>query len=242
VKIHDVKQGSGEWKTLRLGIPTASEFDAIVTPEFKPRTGQTPETYLYQKLCERLLGFSPDINAFAIDQGAILETEAKPYFQMTFNTEVRTVGFCTSDDGLFGCSPDGLIGDDGGLEIKCPQPHTHLRYLVEGVLPKDYAPQVHGSMFVTGRRWWKFMSYSRQFDPLIIHVDRDELIQAKLRDALMPFRARFDALYNTIKAGRDAQIARENADYQAKITKGDLGELAGEKWLREKEERERAAR
>ncbi len=215
MKIHAVKQGSGEWKQLRLGIPTASEFDAIVTPEFKPRTGQMPETYPYTKLCEKLLGFAPDVNAFAMDQGVILESEAKPFYEFTFNTPLCNVGFCTTDDNRLGCSPDGLLGEEGGIEIKCPQPHTHLRYLMEGGLPKEYAAQVHGSLFVTGRPWWKFMSYSRQFPPHVVHVERDEEIQAKLADALYAFLKKYDKKYSEIKAMKDAENEAKTAAYYA---------------------------
>jgi hypothetical protein len=241
MKVFNCPQGSGEWKSLRLGIPTASEFDSIMTPEFKLRTGQTPETYLYKKLCEKLLGFSPDIDAFAIEQGVILEKEARPYYEFTFNTPVQLVGFCTTDDGRVGCSPDGLIGEDGGIEIKCPQPHTHLRYLLEGGLPKDYMAQVHGSMYVTGRPYWMFMSYSRQFQPLLIRVERDERIQSMIHQALEAFLDKFEDKYATIKAARDADNAIKEADFQrlheAELAKAraasPTGELPGEKWLRE---------
>lgn len=217
MNIHDVKQGSGEWKSLRLGIPTASEFDAIVTPEFKPRTGQTPETYLYQKLCEKLLGFAPDINAFAMDQGVILEGEAKPFYELTYDRPLQSVGFCTTDDGRIGCSPDGLLGTDGGLEIKCPQPHTHLRYFMEGGVPKEYLAQVHGSMLVTGRPWWEFMSYSRQFPPVIVRVERDERIQALLRAAIDAFLVKFDEKYSALKSMRDDENAIKSSEYEKKI-------------------------
>lgn len=217
MKIHAVKQGSHEWKQLRLGLPTASEFDCLVTPEFKPRTGQTPENYLYSKLCEKLLGYAPEISAFAIEQGQILEGEAKPFFEFTYETKIESVGFCTTDDGRLGCSPDGLIGEDGGIEIKCPQAHTHLRYFMEGVVPKDYLAQVHGSMLVTGRKWWKFLSYHRHLPPLLVHVERDEEIQAALWAALEPFLERFEAKYAKLRGDRDAENAAKTAAYEEKI-------------------------
>jgi len=215
VKIHDCKQGSPEWHALRLGIPTASDFDQLVTPEFKLRTGATPDTYLYAKLCEKMLGFSPsaDVNSFAMGQGVILESEARPYYEFTYDTKIQQVGFCTTDDGRIGCSPDGLIGDDGGIEIKCPQPERALRYLMEGGVPKEYLAQVHGSMFVTGRPWWLFMSYSRQWPAHIVRVERDEKIQAALRQALELFLEKFDAKHATISAIRFAQ-QREQAAAQ----------------------------
>ena len=208
MRVHDVKQGSPEWAALRRGIPTASEFDSLISPEWKARTGQGPTTYLYGKVCEKLLGFSADGGgSFAMQNGSILEIEARPYFAFTHDIEVKTVGFCTTDDGRIGCSPDGLIGEDGGIEIKCPEPQTHLRYLMEGGVPKDYQAQVHGSMLVTGRPWWIFLSYSRQFPALIVKVQRDEAIQKALRGALDAFLGRFDEAMGKITALRDAERA-----------------------------------
>jgi hypothetical protein len=219
MKTHDVAQGSAEWRALRMGIPTASEFDQLVTPEFKPRTGQMPETFLYQKLVEKLLGYAPDFSAFAVEQGVILEQEAKPYYELTFDTPIQKVGFCTTDDATIGCSPDGLLGLDGGIEIKCPMPHTHLRYLMDGGLPKDYYAQVHGSMLVTGRPWWIFMSYSRQFAPLVVKVERDERIQTALRAALDAFLAKFADKLKAVQRMReeDPVIAEKRAAYECQV-------------------------
>lgn len=204
MKTHDCKQSSKEWHALRLGRPTASEFDALVTPEFKVRTGQMPRTYLYEKLCERLLGYSPkaDFTSFDMGQGVILESEARPYYEFTYDVKVATPGFCTTDDGQIGCSPDGLIGEDGGIEIKCPQPAMHLRYLLEGTVPKEYLAQIHGSMLVTGRPWWIFMSYSRQFPALVLRVERDNTIQATLHNALDDFLEEFDTKLARVTALR----------------------------------------
>lgn len=218
MKIHDVKQGSPQWSTLRLGIPTASEFDALISPEWKIRTGQGPQTYLYQKLTEKLLGFATEASSFAMEQGSILEHEAVPWFEFTHDTQVKRVGFCTTDDGRFGCSPDGLLGEDGGIEIKCPQPATHLRYLMEGVVPKEYLAQVHGSMWVTGRSWWKFASYSRQFPPMVLHVNRDEEIMDTMDQALENFSSKFQAAYAKIKSMRDTENASKEAAYLASQT------------------------
>lgn len=215
MKIVKCKQGDSDWIQARLGIPTASEFDALVTPKWEQRTGQGPLTYLYNKIAERLLGFSPDASSFHMEQGSILENEAIPWFAFTHDMNVERVGFCTTDDGRIGCSPDGLIGEDGGLEVKCPSPAMHLKYLMEGGVPAQYLAQVHGSMLVTGRRWWKFVSYSRQFPALVVHVDRDAEIQTTLKYALDTFLKRFDAKLGQIKAMRAAETAIKAAAYAA---------------------------
>lgn len=190
---NEYRQGEPEWMIARSGIPTASEFDALVTPEFAIRKGEMPKTYLYKKVAEAwqggpLIGF----NFFDMDQGQILENEAKPWYSLEFGAEITPVGFITTDDGRIGCSPDGLLGEDSGIEIKCPAVHTHVSYVLKGELPKDYAAQVHGSMFVTGLSTWTFLSYRRHFPPLVVIVDRDEEIQEKIAEALALFLDEFD--------------------------------------------------
>jgi hypothetical protein len=191
--IHEVEQGSLEWMALRAGIPTASELDALLTPLWKIKTGDGPQTYLEKKLAEwwqggPLPGFS---GAFATEQGTILEQEARPWFSLEYKVDIKRVGFITTDDGLFGCSPDGLL-DKEGLEIKCPEAHTHVGYLLDGVLPKDYMAQVHGGMYVTGFESWKFVSYRRNFPQLVLTVERDDKIQGHIAEALDLFQERFE--------------------------------------------------
>lgn len=221
MKIHNVEQGSGPWLALRLSLPTASEFDQLITPMWKIKTGEAPKSYLYQKICEKFMGaFADGGSSFAMGQGSIMEHEALPWFSFAHEMNVQRVGFCTTDDGRIGCSPDGLIGEDGGIEIKCPSPQTHLRYWVEGVLPKEHAAQVHGSMYVTGRKWWYFLSYSRQFPALLVRIERDEEIQSKINEALSTFISEYDELYSRLKKIKDAENAVQQAAYDARVAKG----------------------
>ena len=201
MKILDCKQGTEEWLKARAGIPTASEFDALMTPEFAARKGQMPHTYLCKKLAEHWQGGPlPSFAPFgAMEQGQILKAEAVPWYELEHGETINRVGFCTTDDGKVGCSPDGLIGDDGGIEIKCPFADTHVRYLLAGEVPKDYAAQVHGSLWVTGRKWWRFVSYRRHFPPLVITVERDEEIMEKIGDALGAFLVLFNEALATLK-------------------------------------------
>lgn len=191
--IHNVEQGSVEWMQLRAGIPTASEFDALITPLGEVRTGEGPKSYLAKKVAEAWQG-GPllQFNVFDMEAGQVLENEARPWFEAMHGCDVKTVGFITSDDGRIGCSPDGLISDDCGLEIKCPKVETHVGYLLNGKLPKDYVAQVHGSMFVTGYTQWKFLSYRRRFPNLLLTVDRDDKIDKALNEALSAFIEKFD--------------------------------------------------
>jgi hypothetical protein len=201
MKIHECAQGSAEWYALRLGVVTASEVDALITPKWKVKEGAGVETHLCRKLAERLLNYCPEqLETFAMDQGKLIETVAIPWFEWEHKVKVRRVGFCTADDGRAGCSPDGLLEDGTGLEVKSPQAPNHIKYLLAGVVPDDYLPQVHFSMLVTGAPSWTFVSYSMRLPALVVRVQRDEAIQAKLREALDAFNARFDAALATIKA------------------------------------------
>jgi hypothetical protein len=128
-----------------------------------------------------------------MDFGKILEEEALPFYEFTFNEPIQRVGLITTDDGKMGCSPDALIGLDGGLEAKCPNPDTHVKYLMADCLPEIYAPQVFVSLFVTGRKWWRFMSYRRRFPAYVTTVERDEKVNAVIEDTLLAFCERLDA-------------------------------------------------
>lgn len=193
MKIHDVSQKTLDWAMLHVGIPTASGLHNLVSPEFELRKGEMPKSYMHLKLAEAWLKRPVlELSTFSIEQGEIVETEARPFFELETDQKVREVGFITTDDGLFGCSPDGLIGDDCGLEIKCPSAQVHVKYLINGGLPKEYAAQFHSSMYITGYPRWTFLSYRRNFPPLILTVQRDEAIIAKIGEALSDYHAAFE--------------------------------------------------
>ena len=153
-----------------------------------------PKSYLHKKLAEWWQG-GPllEYNTFDMEQGQILEESAKPNFTIETDLEIRNVGFITTDDGLVGCSPDGLIGDACGVEIKCPRIETHVGYLLAGVLPKQYAPQVQGSMFVTKLASWRFYSYRRRMPSLNLAIESDQTAQRAIGDALAAFLVAFEA-------------------------------------------------
>lgn len=201
MKLYNCPQGSEEWHKLRACVPTASEFDALISPTFQKRVGQMPHTYLCKKVAEKWQGGPlPSYAPFgAMEQGKILEEEAIPWYELEYNVTIQRPGFCTTDDGLIGCSPDGLIGDDGGIEIKCPFAETHVKYLLGGLVPNEYMAQVHGSLYVTGRKWWKFVSYRRGFPALVLTIERDEDVMQAFDDVLGEFLEKFDEAMQTMK-------------------------------------------
>jgi hypothetical protein len=197
MKIYDnIEQGTDEWLALRAGKITASEADAILTPLFAVRDSKGVESYLGRKLAEKWMGrpiLDEKPSTMPMDVGEMLERENRGTFMLRTDLQIREVGFIETDDGLCGCSPDGLTSDDGGLEIKSPLIQTHCKYLLAGVVPPDYIVQVHFSMFVTGYSHWFFMSGRRLMPPLIIRVARDEKIISAIAKAVDSFRDKMDA-------------------------------------------------
>jgi len=195
MKISPHPQQTIEWMQARAGIPTASEFDNLVSPTGEVRKGKMPTTYLNQKLAEWWIGGPlASLNVFDMEQGRILEEEAIPWYELTYGIAIKRVGLITDNDEMIGCSPDGLIevdGLDSGIEIKCPAIHTHIGYLLNNRLPDEYIHQVQGSMLVTGRDEWRFVSYRRKLPALVLTVSRDPQYIGALHEALELFLDRF---------------------------------------------------
>lgn len=212
MKIDPSAQNSLEWLLARSGVVTASEMDALITPKFKIKTGEGPKSYLAQKVAEKWIGGPlPSFMTLDMEFGKILEEECLPAYEFQTNDTITRVGLCLTDDGRVGCSPDGLLGDDGGIEAKCPRPDTHVKYLLNGEVPDDYLVQVHAAMYVTGRPWWRFVSYHRRLPMLILTVQRDEEKQAIIAEALTMFLAYYDDAYNRlcdINGGPPARFAK----------------------------------
>jgi len=118
-------------------------------------------------------------------RGQELEPIAKNNFSFLESVKVEEVGFCIREDIKVGCSPDGIIDECEGLEIKCPLAHNHLEYLRQGELPAKYIAQVQGSMYVSDFEVWHFYSYHPDFaENLSVEVYRDEIFIAQLKDHL----------------------------------------------------------
>jgi hypothetical protein len=200
------EQPSPEWFAARRGIPTASEFHRILTPKRLEISGEGSQTYINELIGERYATMLPanaeSYTSRAMTWGKETEEDARRYFSLQTGYDVKTCGFLMTDDGKFGASPDGLVYDGdkliGGLELKCPQPPTHVRYVRDDCLPLEYKAQVHGGMFVSMLpRWW-FMSYCPGMKPLLMSVVPDSYTRLlgealfefdrKLQDALADFR------------------------------------------------------
>ena len=198
MKIIDCIQGTEEWHQARLGIPTASNFDKIVTSKGDP--SKQAQKYLYRLAGESITGCPEETyqNATML-RGIEMESEARSLYEVVTDETVSEVGFCLSDDGKHGASPDGLVGDNGTIEIKCPNLATHVEYLLDGGLPKTYFQQVQGQLFVAEREWADFVSYYPAMNPLIVRVERDDKFLKALENELNEFCEKLAEVIKKIK-------------------------------------------
>lgn len=195
----DCEQGSPEWLAVRLGRPTASCFSKLLTPKtMKPSASAKP--YLNQLVAEWMLGYSPkDDQSLFMERGHELEPKAIEFYEMTKGVDVQRVGFIMTDDGSAGCSPDGLVGEDGGLEVKCLGAIGHVDYLLNGDF-SEYKTQIQGGLWITGRSWWDFLAYHPDMPPLLVRVERDEAYIAALAAAVADFTGKLAIAKDAMRA------------------------------------------
>lgn len=201
MKIHDVEQGTPAWLKLRLGIPTASDFDKIVTPA-KGDLSKASVKYRNYLIAERLMGEPLDSldNLQWIERGKLLEPQAVAQYQFTMDVETVPVGFITTDDGRVGASPDRLlVGQRGGLEIKCPAPQTHVGYSLDGQ-GAEYRCQVQGQLWVAELDFVDFYSFHPSMPPVFIRTGRDEPFIAKMSSAVTQFCDELEEAMERIRA------------------------------------------
>jgi len=199
MRIIDCEQRSPEWYAARLGIPTASNFAKIITSNGAP--SKQADGYLNQLVAERITGTMEEgFQSASMEEGVRREAASRRIYAMDHETEVQEVGFCLHYSGLFGCSPDGLVGDDGMIELKNPLAKTAIQYLRSGDLPSDYFHQVQGQLLVTGREWCDFVVYYPGLWRFEIRVLPDKEFHGKLLDALMTFCRELDVVEGDLRA------------------------------------------
>jgi putative phage-type endonuclease len=195
----EIVQGTAEWLAARCGTPSASNFDKIVTTTGAP--SKQAQKYMYKLAGERITGMPEEAyQNGAMLRGIEMEAEARSLYEMIHDIMVDQTGICYPDEAkLFSCSPDGLVGDDGLIEIKCPEIQTHVEYLLAGTFPMDYFQQVQGQLFVTGRKWVDFISYYPGLKPLIIRVERNEKFISALESELVKFCTELEKVVEKIR-------------------------------------------
>lgn len=163
--IENIEQGSSEWLNLRLGKVTASKFKDVITNGRGGKPSATSRSYMVKLVSEILRGEPlPFFENDAMKWGTETEPQARAMYELRNDVDVKQVAFVELNE-FVGVSPDGLVGTDGLLEIKCPTTETQIKRFIDGEgLPKDYEAQVQGQLWVTGRKWCDFVSFDPRID------------------------------------------------------------------------------
>lgn len=172
-----MEQGTHEWLMARLGKPTASRFDQIITPSTR-KPSKSAKGLRHRLLAEEILGYPlDDVSNEWTHRGTTMEAEAVAWYELQRDVTVQRVGFVLRDNEKVGASPDGLVGEDGGLEIKCFSAPRHIECLL-GDDPASMT-QVQGCMWICERAWWDVLAYNPVMPPVLVRVQRDpEFIEA----------------------------------------------------------------
>lgn len=193
-----MEQRSTEWFAARAGRVTASRI-ADVMAKTKSGWGASRGNYLAQLVVERMTGTcSPGFSNAAMQWGTEKEPEARDCYAFDQGVSVVEEGFVDHPTiAMAGASPDGLVGDDGLVEIKCPNSETHMVTLLGGPIADKYLKQMQFQMACTGRQWCDFVSYDPRFGvDMQLHVrrvERDDALIAEIEEAVSAFLAEVDA-------------------------------------------------
>ena len=165
MRVIDVEQGSSAWLAARQGRITASRIKDAMNYLKKGGESQKRADYRMDLIAERLTGLTTETFVTgAMQWGIDNEPFARAEYELLTDRIVDAVGFIVHPRlDCSGASPDGLVGDDGGVEIKCPNTTTHLEWMLAGVVPEEHTAQMMWCMACSGRNWWDFVS----FDPRI---------------------------------------------------------------------------
>ena len=198
-----LEQRSHDWLQARCGFPTGSGFKHLMAKTAKGQPTAARNTYLWEKVAERISGQPVQhfVNA-AMQHGIDQEPVALAAYEAKTGFSVAPMGFVRHATLATGCSPDGIVDMEGLLEIKCPNTATHLQTLVNG-MDSDHMAQLQGGMWLCNLQWADFVSFDPRLPPeyrlFIQRVPRDADYIGRLQSEIMGFLSDIDAVMATIK-------------------------------------------
>ena len=202
--IKDIQQGSEEWHAMRLGFITASRFKEVIAGG----QGKSRKAYMYQLAAETLTGEREEsFSNQYMEWGTATEPQARSMYEFDSGNTVEEVTFVKLNTvNKIGISPDGLIAEDGGIEIKCPKTTTQIETYLSGKMPASHKAQVQGSLWVTGREWWDFVSFDPRIDGaasfFLQRIYRDEEYIKDLETKCLAFETELIATINILVEGK----------------------------------------
>ena len=199
--IEDIEQGSEEWLKMRLGVVTGSKFKDVMAGG----QGKTRKAYMYQLAAEILTGEQQETfsNQY-MEWGTQTEPQARAMYELRNECDVKEVAFIKQNpEARIGVSPDGLVGDYGLVEFKCPKTTTQIETFISGKMPSSHKAQVQGQIMISGREWCDFVS----FDPRIngdaswfcVRVERDQKYCNEMYSSILSFIDELDELVKLLR-------------------------------------------
>jgi len=194
----DIIQGSDEWFALRLGLLTASEMKLCVTPTLKVADNEKTRAHAYELLAQRITGYvEPHYVSDDMLRGNEDEIRARIAYSEKY-APVEEIGFVTNDKFGFtiGCSPDGLVGDDGMIECKSRRQKFQVQTILEDAMPEDYLLQVQTALLVTERKWCDFITYSGGLPMFTKRIEADFAVQEAIIRGATAFETKLKEMHD----------------------------------------------
>jgi hypothetical protein len=225
IEIIDCDQGSEEWFTARLGIPTASEFSTVIASGKGGGESITRRKYLYRLAGEIITGKPEETYSNGhMERGKVMEVEARAAYEMTAETWTMQIGFIRN--GAKGCSPDSLVGADGMLEIKTKLPSIMIDVLFRDDVPPEHKAQVQGALWVAEREWLDFVAFWPGMPIFIKRVTRDEEYIKRLSEAVDAFNSELNEIVKRVR-GYETPAVETSSDCLPDDGSREPGEAGG---------------
>ena len=214
---YDIQQGTPEWHELRRGVLTSTAIKTLITPTGKLADNDKTRAHVYEVSAQRITGRTEDTYlSFDMMRGHTEEILARELYARHY-ASVTECGFITNDSlgFLVGYSPDGLVGEDGLIEIKSAKAKIQVQRITDGVIPTEHYAQVQTGLWVTGRKWCDFISYSNGMKMMVVRVNSDPDYHALIEQAAKAFEAKVAEVIIAYDLNSDGMIM---ADYIEPIT------------------------
>mgnify|MGYP002717629925 CR=1 FL=1 len=202
----ELEQGSPEWEQARCGLITASQLNLILTPKLKIADNEKTRSHCYELAAQRLSGFvEPSYIGSNIERGWADEIRARDKYSEVY-APVQEIGGMVRDFGKFKlwASPDGLVGDDGGIETKSRVQKHQIKTITENAVPEEHILQVQACLMVSGRAYWDYISWSGGLPMWVIRVEPDPVVQAAIHQACEAFEAKVQEIMQNYKEKIDS--------------------------------------
>jgi putative phage-type endonuclease len=219
IEYPDVEQRSDTWHDLRRGMVTASTVASLLTPTLKVADNDTSRGVTAALVAERITGVTePSYMSDDMWRGVLHEPIARGYYAEHHNP-VRECGFMVRQfDGFeIGLSPDGLVSDDGLIEIKCPRAKEHVRTILADAVPSQYMAQLQTALLVSGRAWIDYVSFHAGLPLYVKRVHRDLAWHDAILAAVEAFERNAERIVADWRAATRHLPATERIDLEIQV-------------------------